>query len=76
MITSRMAEKADGEWLDIDNNPEQLFRMLADAIKSPIKNAVDIAEQLLADAIKSPIKNAEKCLFQLKNDQLKNLNCH
>ena len=30
-----MAEKTDGahEWLDIDNNPEQLFRMLADAIK-------------------------------------------
>ena len=43
MITSRMAEKADGEWLDIDNNPERLFHMLADAIKylalnSQIKN--------------------------------------
>ena len=38
MITSRMAEKADGEWLDIDNNPEQLFHMLADAIKCLAKN--------------------------------------
>ena len=33
MLTSRMTELNDGEWLDIDHNPEQLFHMLADAIK-------------------------------------------
>ena len=33
MITSRMTELNDGEWLDIDSSPEQLFHMLADAIK-------------------------------------------
>ena len=53
MITSRMAEKADGEWLDIDNNPEQLFRMLADAIKSPIKNAEKCLFQLKNDQLKN-----------------------
>ena len=38
MITSRMAEKADGKWLDIDKNPEQQLHMLADAIKFLAKN--------------------------------------
>ena len=33
MLTSRMTELNNGEWLDIDYNPEQLFHMLADAIK-------------------------------------------
>ena len=33
MLTSRMTELNDAEWLDIDSNPEKLFHMLADAIK-------------------------------------------
>ena len=33
MLTSRMTELSDAEWLDIDSNPDKLFRMLADAIK-------------------------------------------
>ena len=33
MLTSRMTELNDGKWLDIDNDPEQLFHMLADVIK-------------------------------------------
>ena len=33
MVTSRMTELNDAEWLDIDSNPEKLFHMLADAIK-------------------------------------------
>ena len=32
-MLTRMTELNDGEWLDIDSNPEQLFHMLADAIK-------------------------------------------
>ena len=33
MLTSKVAEVNDGQWLDIDSNPEELFRMLADTIK-------------------------------------------
>ena len=33
MLTSRMTELNNGEWLDIDSDPEMLFHMLADAIK-------------------------------------------
>ena len=33
MLTSKVAEINDGQWLDIDSNPEELFRMLADTIK-------------------------------------------
>ena len=32
MLTSRMTELNNAEWLDIDSNPENLFHMLADAI--------------------------------------------
>ena len=33
ILTSRMTELNDGEWLDIDCNPEMLLHMLADAVK-------------------------------------------
>ena len=33
MLTSRMTELNDREWLDFDSNPELLFHMLADVIK-------------------------------------------
>ena len=33
MLTSRMTELNDREWLDIDSDPEMLFHTLADAIK-------------------------------------------
>ena len=41
MITSRMTETNNEKWLDIDRNPEQLFHMLADAIKY-LAHALDI----------------------------------
>ena len=46
MLTSRMTELNDGEWLDIDSNPEKLFHMLADAIKylALPKEAIDDKE--------------------------------
>ena len=33
MLTSKIAKVNDGQWLDIDSNPEELFHMLADTIK-------------------------------------------
>ena len=61
MITSRMAEKADGEWLDIDNNPEQLFHMLADAIKCLAKNDDKVLPLVPSAEVKTSAMQEGKC---------------
>ena len=46
MLTSRMTELNDGQWLDIDSNPEKLFYMLADAIKYLVALPKEVQEGL------------------------------
>ena len=51
ILTSRITELNDGEWLDIDCNPEMLFYMLADAVKYLDYNP-EMLFHMLADAVK------------------------
>ena len=56
MLTNRMTELNDGEWLDIDSNPEKLFHMLADVIKYlSLPKEVQAIDQGLAEETTPPL---------------------